>query len=75
MAIEDQFNPEQLHWIHSMIQGGERLDHQLNHRLDCHREWNYEQQAQIQALQEQVKELQAQVAQLMQANQLKVYDW
>ena len=68
MAIEDQFNPEQLHWIHSLIQGVERLDHQLNHRLDRHREWNYEQQAQIQALQEQV-------SQLKQADQPKVYDW
>ena len=82
MSIEKQFNPEQLHWIHYLIRMVEKFGHKLTYRLDWHRGWISElkeqfkgQKAQIKELKDQVKELQMLVAQLTQANRLKVYDW
>ena len=54
----EQFNPEQLHWINSLIQEVKKLrlevaslGHHLSHRQDWHRGWIYELKAQVQDLQ------------------------
>ena len=59
----EQFNPEQLRWITSLIQKVEKLSlevaslrHQLSYRQDWHRGWIYELQAKVQDLQKKLSE-------------------